>query len=183
MLETLFQRSHHLRRLRANPLGAILDQYVEYLFRRGHTTNVVHQFVRPAEHYGYWLGMRHTAVRADHVTRASAQHFLDHLPVCACPPGFPCKLISSRAAVNHVLRMLDIQNPAASRRRRLCTVHCSLSLTISCVGPAACPVTPAYTDYETHDSFWSDTSATPHQTPGACARPTSKTTSDAMPIT
>jgi hypothetical protein len=43
MLETIFRRTHHLRRLRANPLGAILDQYVEYLIGRGHTTNVVHQ--------------------------------------------------------------------------------------------------------------------------------------------
>jgi site-specific recombinase XerD len=111
MLDTLFQRSHHVRRLRANPLGAILDQFASYLLRRGHPTGVVHQSVRAAEHYGYWLGMSHPAVTADHVTRASTRQFLrDHLAVCSCSPRFPRSLIPSRAAVNHLLRMLDQQD-------------------------------------------------------------------------
>jgi site-specific recombinase XerD len=113
MLEMLFRRSHHIRRLRANPLGVILDQFVDYLLRRGHKTSVVHQFVRAAEHYGYWLGTCHTAVTAGHVTRASTRQFLhDHLAVCSCPAGFPSSLVSSRTAVNHMVRMLDQQDSA-----------------------------------------------------------------------
>jgi site-specific recombinase XerD len=113
MLETLFQRSHHVRRLRANPLGAILDQFADYLLHRGHKTGVVHQFMRAAEHYGHWLGTRHAAVAADHVTKASTRQFLhDHLAVCSCAVDFPRSLIPSRAALNHMVRMLDEQDPA-----------------------------------------------------------------------
>jgi integrase/recombinase XerD len=112
MLETLFKRSHHVRRLRANPLGAILDEFADYLLRRGHQTGVVHQFMRAAEHYGHWLGTRHAAVTVDHVTKASTRQFLhDHLSVCSCSVGFPRSLIPSRAALNHMMRMLDHQDP------------------------------------------------------------------------
>jgi integrase/recombinase XerD len=113
MLDTLFQRPHHIRRIRANPLGTILDQLAGYLNRRGHRACVVHQFLRSAEHYGYWLGTCHIPVTQCHVTRASARQFLhEHLGACACPGPFPRSLVTSRAAVNHLLRMLDQQDPA-----------------------------------------------------------------------
>jgi integrase/recombinase XerD len=112
MLDTLFTRSHHVRRLRGNPLGEILDQFVGYLLRRGHQTGVIHQFVRAAEHYGHWLGTCHSAVTVDHITTASTRSFLcDHLAVCSCSPSFPRNLIASRAAINHMMRMLDQQFP------------------------------------------------------------------------
>ena len=69
MLETIFRRPHHLRRLRANSLGEILDRYVDYLIGRGHTPHVVHQYLRAAEHYGHWLGARLAVVAADDLTR------------------------------------------------------------------------------------------------------------------
>ena len=113
MLHALFRRSHHVRRLRGNPLGEILDEFVGYLLRRGHQTGVIHQFVRAAEHYGHWLGTCHEAVTADHVTKASTRQFLDdHLAFCSCSPSFPRNLIASRAAINHMVRMLDQRDPA-----------------------------------------------------------------------
>jgi integrase/recombinase XerD len=113
MLETIFRRRHHIRRLRANPLGPILDQFVDHLIARGHTTNVVHQYVRAAEHYGHWLGSRHVVVTVDQLTRASARQFLhEHLVACSCPVRLPCDLVNCRAATNHLLRMLDGHDPA-----------------------------------------------------------------------
>jgi integrase/recombinase XerD len=113
MLDALFQRPHHIRRIRANPLGATLDQLVRYLSRRGHRACVVHQFLRSAEHYGYWLGTCHAPVTQCHVTKVSARQFLrEHLVACSCPAPFPRSLVTSRAAVNHLLRMLDQQDPA-----------------------------------------------------------------------
>jgi integrase/recombinase XerD len=56
MLDALFQRSHHIRRLRANPLGAIIDPFADQPLRRGYTTSFVHQLPRAVEHYGHWLG-------------------------------------------------------------------------------------------------------------------------------
>ena len=69
---------------------SILDQFADYLLRRGYQTGLVHQFVRAAEHYGHWLGTRHAVVTADHVTKASARQFLhEHLPVCSCSARLP----------------------------------------------------------------------------------------------
>ena len=92
MLDALFQRSHHVRRLRANPLGVILDQFADYLLRPGYTAGFVHQLVRGAEHYGYWLGTRHPVVTADLVSRASARQFLhEHLANCSCSARLPAE--------------------------------------------------------------------------------------------
>ena len=112
MLETIFRRAHHISRLRANSLGGILDQFVEYLIGRGHTNNVVHQYLRGAEHYGHWLGTQHVVVTADDLTRSSARLFLhEHLATCSCRARFHCGLINCRAAINHLLRMLDARDP------------------------------------------------------------------------
>jgi integrase/recombinase XerD len=112
MLDSLFQRPHHLRRLRSNPLGTILDQFAGYLACRGHTACVVHQFLRAAEHFGSWLGTRNATVSPDQVTKASIREFLyEHLGECSCPARFPRGLVASRAAANHLLRMLDQQDP------------------------------------------------------------------------
>jgi integrase/recombinase XerD len=112
MLETIFQRAHHIRRLRANSLGGFLDQYVDYLIGRGHTINVVHQYLRATEHYGHWLGTRHVVVTADDLTRSSARLFLhEHLANCSCPSRWRCDLINCRAAINHLMRMLDGRDP------------------------------------------------------------------------
>ena len=113
MLETIFRRAHHLRRLRANPLGEILDRYVDYLIGRGHTPHVVHQYLRAAEHYGHWLGARRAVVTADDLTTASARLFFhEHLAACSCPGRFRRDLICCRAATHHLLRMLDGRDPA-----------------------------------------------------------------------
>jgi integrase/recombinase XerD len=115
MLETIFQRAHHIRRLRANSLGGFLDQYVDYLIGRGHTINVVHQYLRATEHYGHWLGTRQVVVTADDLTRASARLFLhEHLANCSCPSRWRCDLINCRAAINHLMRMLDGRDPTLS---------------------------------------------------------------------
>ena len=93
MLNRLFQRSHHVRRLQANPLGVILDQFADYLLRPGYTAGFIHQLVRGAEHYGYWLGSRHRVVTTDLVSRASAHRFLhEHLATCSCSAAFPRSL-------------------------------------------------------------------------------------------
>jgi integrase/recombinase XerD len=113
MLDALFQRSHHIRRLRANPLGAILDPFADHLLHRGYTTNFVHQLLRCAEHYGHWMGANHTLATADDVTASSARRFLrEHLPICSCAARFPRSLVSNRAAINHLLRMLAELDPA-----------------------------------------------------------------------
>jgi len=113
MLDTLFRRPQHLDRLRANPINAVLDLFAEYLVRRGHARSTIHQFLRAVEHYGYWLGIQYTVVTLEHITPASDwQFFHKHLPICSCSPNFQRGLIPSRAAINHLLRMLIQRDPA-----------------------------------------------------------------------
>ena len=68
MLSRLFQRSHHVRRLRANPLAVILDEFADYLLRPGYTAGFVHQLVRVL------LGI------LDHVVMVAVVDHLHHHP-------------------------------------------------------------------------------------------------------
>jgi site-specific recombinase XerD len=122
MLNMLFQRPHHVSRLRGNPLGPVLDQFADYLLLRGYTAGFIHQLLRGAEHYGYWLGTRNSAVTTDLITRASTHQFLhEHLRVCSCAAAFPRSVNPCRAAVRHLLRMLDQDDP--SRLQPLSSRH------------------------------------------------------------
>jgi site-specific recombinase XerD len=125
MLDTIFRRPQHARRLRAGPLGALLDPLADSLLRSGHTTNFIQQVLRAAEHFGHWLGTQHAAVSANEVTPASARRFLEeHLPSCSCPMPFPRARGVARAAINHLLRLLAQDDP--SRLLPLTTPHDAL---------------------------------------------------------
>ena len=158
MLDTLFQRSHHVRRLRANPLGAILDQFADYLLRRGYTADFVHQLVRAAEHYGYWLGTRHAVVTADHVTRASARHFLhDHLATCSCPARLPARASTPAGRRSTICCGCSTsETRLGCCHRRLRTIHSWPSTTRSSGRPAGSPAIRASTACGTPASSWSD---------------------------
>src|SRR5262245_19140168 len=112
MLEELFRRPHHVRRLRANPLGALFDPLTELLVRRGHGPGLIHQYARAVEHFGHWLGAGYRAVAVKQVTTGSVSQFLlEHLPHCSCAPGFPRGRAMHLAALRHLLRMLAQQDP------------------------------------------------------------------------
>jgi site-specific recombinase XerD len=116
MLEKLFRRPHHVRRLRANPLGALFDALTELLFHRGHGPGVIHQYVRAVEHFGHWLGACYPVVAVAQVTTASVRQFLqEHLPRCSCTAGFPRERAMNLAALRHLLRMLAQRDPARLR--------------------------------------------------------------------
>lgn len=115
MLDSLYQGAHHVQRLRASPLGALLDPLAEILVQRGHATTFIRSILRAIEHFSYWLGTQHAVVTADLVTRASARQFLhEHFPTCSCAVPFPRGFRDTRAAVNHLLRMLKQRDPARS---------------------------------------------------------------------
>ena len=113
MLDSLFRRLYHIRRLRASPLGTLFDPLVGFLLRRGHAVTFIHQIVRAIEHFGYWLQSQHADVTADKVTPISISRFLhEHLPRCSCPLPFPRTFLLARAALKHLLRIRTRGNPA-----------------------------------------------------------------------
>src|SRR4051794_39580440 len=112
MLDSLFQRPHHIRRLRTGPLGSLFDPLVGFLLRRGHAVTFIHQIVRAVEHYGFWLQAQHAKVSADDVTPGSVSHFLSkHLLNCTCPLPFPRSVNHARAALNHLRKVLNSDFP------------------------------------------------------------------------
>jgi site-specific recombinase XerD len=115
MLESVFSRAQHVRRLRANPLGALLDRLAEFLIRRGYGTKYCRAILRAIAHFGYWLAKQHTVVTVDKVTKTSAGHFLrEHLPTCSCRRTIPRDPRFTETAINHLLRMLTQDDPARS---------------------------------------------------------------------
>lgn len=113
MLEEFFRRPHHVRRLRANPLGKLFEPLAQLLTRRGHGLGLIHHYARVVEHFGHWLSTCYSVVAEEQVTMASVRNFLqEHLPHCSCTMGFPRLHATNLAALRHLLRMLAQQNPA-----------------------------------------------------------------------
>jgi site-specific recombinase XerD len=115
MLDSLYRGARHPQRLRANPLGALFDPFARFLVGRGYAAECSRAILRAVEHFGYWLGTQYAAVTAALVTRAAARRFLDeHLPACSCPLPFPRSRGAAQAGINHLLRMLALDDPARS---------------------------------------------------------------------
>src|SRR5215831_7950574 len=113
MLDSLFPDAHHVQRLRANPLGALFDPFAQFLLRRGHAARFIQLTLRAVEHFGRWLQAQYAAVSAAEVTKATARRFLDeHLPACCCPRSVIRDRLVARASINHLLRMLALDDPA-----------------------------------------------------------------------
>jgi hypothetical protein len=104
MLDHLFLRPRVRDRIRANPLGAWLPNYIAYLDARGHPRSTIRRCVRAVEHFGTWLDSQHIA--PEDVTRTTIRSFLrDHLPLCHCPTPAPTYPRQVRAALGHLLRL------------------------------------------------------------------------------
>jgi site-specific recombinase XerD len=115
MLDHLFRRPHVRDRIRANPLGNWLPNYIAYLDARGHPPSTIQQHVRAVEHFGSWLAAERIA--PEDVNRQTIRSFLSvHLPTCRCPAPAPTYPRLVRAALNHLLRAPDgpIQQPCSA---------------------------------------------------------------------
>ena len=104
MLDHYFLRPRVRDRIRANPLGGWLPDYISYLDARGHPRSTIRRCVRAVEHFGIWLVSQHIA--PEDVTRTTIRSFLhDHLPACHCPTPAPTYPRQVRAALGHLLRL------------------------------------------------------------------------------
>lgn len=110
MLEDLFRRPRVQLRIRQNPHGVVLEQFVDYLSARGHSPNTVHQYVFAAEHFGRWLGRRG-------INRRIVMRFIKtHLPSCRCETPAPQMSKGVRAALNRLLEMVGADAAAPARK-------------------------------------------------------------------
>ena len=62
MLDHVFCRPSVRDRIRANPLGKWVPEYIAYLIARGHPPHLIQEYVRSVEHFGCWLASEHLAI-------------------------------------------------------------------------------------------------------------------------
>lgn len=102
----VFLRECCRRRMAANDLGIILFRFADWLQERGYSRNTVLQYTQAVEHFGFWRSQAHPDA---HLSRADVAEFLSsHLPACHCPVPACKTLKTCRAALRHLLSMLDV---------------------------------------------------------------------------
>lgn len=105
MADSLFRRPHYWDRLRANPLGELIEEYVAHFRGLGYSWLTVRAHVQSLEHFGSWLRSKRLGPKA--VNRELVRAFVrDHLPRCRCSYPAPVSLGQVRPALNHFLRLL-----------------------------------------------------------------------------
>lgn len=104
-MEQIFRRKAVRARIAGNPLGGVLQQYIDYLVARGHPLGSTHQYVFAVEHFGNWLGGR--AVSHELVARFTSHH----LSACRCKKPAVRSVPTVHAALNRLLEMLGLERP------------------------------------------------------------------------
>jgi integrase/recombinase XerD len=101
----LFSRSVQ-RRMAANHLGIILDEFARDLEDAGYLRRNIQKALRIAEHFGRWLGRGR--VRPQQITPDVVDRFVRlHLPRCCCPEPAPATPQRCRAALNRLCELLQ----------------------------------------------------------------------------
>ena len=108
-MDSVFRRAAVRTRILANPIGAVLQRYVEYLVHRGHHASTLHQYVFAAEHFGRWQNKR--PIDVDSVDR----FIRHHLPRCRCGKPAVRNIGCVRAALNRLLEMLGSKRTRPAR--------------------------------------------------------------------
>jgi integrase/recombinase XerD len=105
MLEGHFRSKRVRVRLDNSHLGAVFEDFVEYLAERGHRKSTIHQYTQAAEHFDRWL--RRARVPVNSVDETVIARFLKkHIPKCRCPSPRCRTIHQTRAALKHLLVVL-----------------------------------------------------------------------------
>jgi site-specific recombinase XerD len=105
MADSLYRRPYFWVRLRANPLGELIKEYVAHFRELGYSWLTVRAHVQALEHFGCWLRSNSLCPKA--VNRELVRRFIrGHLPRCHCPHPAPVSLHQVRPALKHLLRLL-----------------------------------------------------------------------------
>jgi len=111
MSDSLFRRAYYWDRLRANPLGELIEELVARLRELGYSWLTVRGYAQALEHFTTWLIGEGLCL--NDVDKELVRSFLyDHLSNCRCPKPAPTELKRVRSALNHLLRMLRERMPA-----------------------------------------------------------------------
>lgn len=100
----------------ANVLAPYFADYRQH-FEAGRYRSKTRRYIASVVHFGEWLQATGQAVSAVD-EKAVARFLSEHLPSCTCRRPVPQGLITNRAALNHLVRLLRRQHHCQSRSRR-----------------------------------------------------------------
>ncbi len=104
MLDRYFHRRHIVNRLRAEPLGQLLEEFAVYLRNRGHTAFTVQGYLWATERFGRWLASH--KIEVDAVNEGLLRSFLQDQASRHSKHKPPKLSVNARAGLRHFLRML-----------------------------------------------------------------------------
>lgn len=111
MLEQVFRRQSVIQRVRAGPLGSVVDHFVGDMLGRGHARMCIVTYVREAELFGLWLSQQHLDFQ--NVTEAVISKYLlgpgRRRPETTTPAGLGRLLLT--------LRSMGLSPPAITEPR------------------------------------------------------------------
>jgi site-specific recombinase XerD len=105
MLDQVISCPRARSRLRAGPLGVLLDEYAAQLHARGYSRASIYNNVRAVGHFSAWLHAQALTLTA--VNEQLIHSFLhEHLAKCDCPAPAPTDLSAVRPGLRYLLRLL-----------------------------------------------------------------------------
>ena len=106
MKRVTFFGAYVRRRMAANHLGIILEDFANDLQRAGYLRCTIQEYLRAAEHFGLWLGRYD--LPAQQITAEVMDRFVRrHLPWCRCPKPAATTARGCRIALHRLLEFLQ----------------------------------------------------------------------------
>ena len=102
------------RRMAANYLGIILEDFARDLQSAGYLPGTIQGYLRVVEHFGCWLKRRHLSPQQ--ITAEVMEHFeRRHLPRCGCPPPAATTARGCRTALHRLWEFLQRRGVVVQR--------------------------------------------------------------------
>ena len=106
MKRVTFLGAHVRRRMAANHLGIILDDFARDLEGAGYLRCTIQEYLRVAEHFARWLARCH--LTPQRITAEVVERFVRlHLPRCRCPKPAATTARNCRTALHRLLEFLQ----------------------------------------------------------------------------
>jgi site-specific recombinase XerD len=100
--ERLYRRDWILR----SPLRPVAFAYEDFLKQGGYRKVTIHFYLASVAHFAFWISS--TGIELSAINRKICERFLlTHLPHCSCPAPRQLQVSNIRAALNHLMFVLD----------------------------------------------------------------------------
>jgi hypothetical protein len=122
--------------LARSPINEHVSDYCSYLRRRRYAEQTIRVYVCCAAHFACRMKNQRVCLRT--LDRSTIEQFLStHLPRCGCSRPVRKGAREHKAALRHLLKVLQESGAIAARQRSLCLMTRTMVLCIASSGPPA----------------------------------------------